>query len=99
MSESFPSGSGAAAGSSPECYRHPGRETYIACQRCGRPICPDCMQVASVGFQCPECVREGRTPAPRTAFGGQAVSRLPVVTVTLIALNVAVFLLVWTTGE
>ena len=21
----------------PTCYRHPGRETYVRCQRCGRP--------------------------------------------------------------
>src|SRR5436305_1009696 len=44
----------------PVCYRHPGRETYVRCTRCDRPICPDCMTEASVGHQCPECVAEGR---------------------------------------
>ena len=56
----------------PTCYRHPGRETYIRCQRCDRPICPDCMRDAAVGFQCPTCVAEGAksTRSGRTAYGG-----------------------------
>lgn len=48
------------ADAAPRCYRHPDRETYISCQRCGRPICTQCQTQAAVGVQCPECVREGR---------------------------------------
>lgn len=53
------------------CYRHPDRETGISCQRCSRPICGECMNAASVGFQCPKCVSSGRSSsrAPRTRFG------------------------------
>jgi membrane associated rhomboid family serine protease len=79
----------------PVCYRHPGRETYVRCTRCDRPICPDCMRSASVGHQCPECVAEGRRsvrPA-RTAFGGSAAGREGYVTKTLIAINVLVALI------
>ncbi|MET7807073.1 rhomboid family intramembrane serine protease [Micromonospora chersina] len=79
----------------PVCYRHPDRETYVRCTRCDRPICPECMRDASVGHQCPECVSEGRRsvrPA-RTAFGGGAAGRQGYVTKTLIALNVLVMIL------
>ncbi|MEV4627690.1 rhomboid family intramembrane serine protease [Micromonospora sp. NPDC049523] len=87
MSESPPT--------TPVCYRHPGRETWVRCTRCDRPICPDCMREASVGHQCPECVAEGRRsqrPA-RTAFGGGAAGRAGYVTKTLIGLNVLLMLI------
>lgn len=40
------------------CYRHPSRESWTLCQRCGRTICGQCQIQAPVGVQCPECVRE-----------------------------------------
>jgi membrane associated rhomboid family serine protease len=71
------------------CYRHPSRETGVACSSCGRPICPDCMTPTPVGMRCPECARD-RTKV-RTARhlrrGGD-----PVATYILIAINVAAFL-------
>jgi membrane associated rhomboid family serine protease len=42
------------------CYRHPREQTRVHCTRCGRPICPECMIPAPVGFQCPECVDQAR---------------------------------------
>ena len=83
----------------PRCYRHSDRETHIRCQRCGRPICPDCMRQAAVGFQCPDCVREGAKSVrqPRTAYGGRPVGDA-LVTRVLIVVNLAVFVLLAATG-
>ena len=84
----------------PTCYRHAERETYIRCQRCERPICPDCMRSAAVGFQCPDCVAEGTrtTRQARTAYGGTRPARPGVVTQVLIAANVSLFVLVLAAG-
>ncbi len=84
----------------PVCYRHPAKETYVRCTRCDRPICPDCMNAASVGHQCPECVAEGRRTqrSARTAFGGSVAGRAGVVTRVLIGINVAVMLISIATG-
>ncbi|WP_212994472.1 rhomboid family intramembrane serine protease [Actinoplanes auranticolor] len=78
----------------PVCYRHPSKETYVRCTRCERPICPDCMNEASVGHQCPECVAQGRrTQRPvRTAFGGSVAGRAGTATKALIGINVVVML-------
>ncbi|MFE1287786.1 rhomboid family intramembrane serine protease [Streptomyces sp. NPDC058751] len=87
------------ARSLPGCYRHPDRETGVRCTRCERPICPECMVSASVGFQCPDCVRGGsgtghaRTAnQPRTLAGGTVASDPRLVTKVLIGLNLAFYL-------
>ena len=84
----------------PVCYRHPGRETYVRCVRCERPICPDCMRSASVGFQCVECVKQGAATIrqPKAAYGGKARPN-PEVTYALLGLNVFFFLLTIGTGS
>jgi membrane associated rhomboid family serine protease len=77
------------------CYRHPLRETGVRCIRCDRPICPDCMRPASVGFQCPDDVRIGSLEqrAPRTIAGAQVRDRQPYATWSFIAANVVVYLI------
>jgi membrane associated rhomboid family serine protease len=87
-------------GSVPVCYRHPERESYIRCQRCGRFICPDCQRQAAVGFQCVECVREAARTMPtiRTRFGGVVRGGGAVVTKVILGLNVAVFALTFLLG-
>ena len=85
-------GEAAAGGSEPAtCYRHPEREAHIRCVRCNRRICPDCMVDASVGFQCPECVREGNKGVrrARTVFGGRVTADPGYVSKVLIGINAA----------
>ena len=90
----------------PVCYRHPDRETGIRCTRCERPICPECMVNASVGFQCPECVRTGsgtgHAPAasrPRTLAGGTVTADPRLLTKVLIGVNLAAFLAQQSVGD
>ncbi|MFE3591900.1 rhomboid family intramembrane serine protease [Streptomyces niveus] len=90
-----------AVDATPHCYRHPDRETGIRCTRCERPICTDCMISASVGFQCPNCVREGSgngmsptAARPRTIAGGTIASDPRLITKILLGLNLAVFVAV-----
>ncbi|WP_238438928.1 rhomboid family intramembrane serine protease, partial [Frankia nepalensis] len=88
-----PSPPGGQPGQQPRCYRHTDREAFVSCQRCGRPICPDCMRPASVGFHCPEEGGAPRRPA-RTALGGRAENASSgLVTKILIALCLVAFVL------
>jgi membrane associated rhomboid family serine protease len=79
------------------CYRHPDRETGLACSECGRPICYECVTHAPVGLRCPEHsgkaqgVQKVVRPAQR-AVTGVGARRANAVTLTLIGINVAVYL-------
>jgi membrane associated rhomboid family serine protease len=79
------------------CYRHPDRQSFVLCQRCGRTICPQCQTQAAVGVHCPECVKEARGSQPRATSGLARVLRpgntTPIVTWSIIALCVIVWLL------
>jgi len=90
----------------PVCYRHPDRETGIRCTRCERPICPECMVSASVGFQCPDCVRNGSgtghaptAAQPRTIAGGTVAADPRLVTKILVGICVAVYLVQLAKGD
>ncbi len=67
------------------CYRHPGRETGVSCQRCGRYICPECQLPNAVGYLCPE---DGRVPVA-TKLKNDA---RPLLTISIIVLNVFLYL-------
>lgn len=78
----------------PVCPRHRDRVAYVRCQRCDRPVCAECQHQAAVGVQCVDCVKSGRGPRLRNAFGAalRPDSRA-VVTYTLIGINVIMYIL------
>ncbi len=94
----------APASSDNYCYRHPGRQSYVLCQRCARTVCPECQVQAAVGVHCVECAARDRQQAPRVKRGRPAIlqnltgSGAPVVTYAIIAVCVVVFLLQFIPG-
>ncbi|PKQ27214.1 MAG: rhomboid family intramembrane serine protease [Actinobacteria bacterium HGW-Actinobacteria-4] len=85
---------GAGSTAAPTCPRHPSTVAYVRCQRCERPTCPACQRPAAVGILCVDCVNEARKQQRplKSRLGFTAAAGPPYVTYTLIALNVAVFL-------
>lgn len=78
----------------PVCPRHPDRTSYVSCQRCGRPACPECQRPAAVGIQCVDCVREQAKTVrqPTSRFGAPARGGRPIVTMVLIGICVLVYI-------
>jgi membrane associated rhomboid family serine protease len=73
------------------CYRHPDRLTGRRCTRCGKPACPDCLTQAAVGSQCRECLKTG-APSRQQQARMWSAGQLRLVTSTLIAINLFIFL-------
>jgi len=44
------------------CANHPDRETLLRCNKCGKPICPECAIRHPVGLRCRECAQLRRIP-------------------------------------
>ena len=80
------------------CYRHPDRETGLSCSECDRPICYECMTPAPVGLRCPEHsgkpqgIHKVTSVAERVVTGDGSRNAF-LVTMTLIGLNVTIYLL------
>jgi membrane associated rhomboid family serine protease len=89
------------------CYRHPNRETFVKCQRCGRAICGQCQTLAPVGVHCPECVREARgSTVPSVRPIGRRFARVmspssgrPIVTFSIIGVCLVIYGIQFFTGD
>ncbi len=44
------------------CANHPDTETYLRCNRCGKPICVRCVIQTPVGGRCRECAALKKPP-------------------------------------
>jgi membrane associated rhomboid family serine protease len=83
------------------CYRHPDRETGLACSECDRPICADCATFAAVGIRCPDHAgaRGGtkplqiKPPKVHRAQGMSLATGSAPITKALVAINLAVYLI------
>jgi membrane associated rhomboid family serine protease len=85
------------------CYRHPDRQSFVLCQRCGRTVCPECQTQAPVGVICPECLRDqqkAQSPAQQKAerrwSRPRAVTRTdsrPIATYAIIGITTFAYLL------
>lgn len=88
------------AGYPAACAYHPDRPAGVRCQRCGNPICGDCMVEAPVGHQCRRCLAQGMamTRQAEGPYGGRRSTNPALTSIVLIALNVAVWLGIFLTG-
>ena len=82
----------------PVCPRHPDRVSYVRCQRCNRPTCPQCQVAAPVGVLCVDCVREAEKSAGGARARAAARSGRGTVTMAIIAMNVAFYVYGGATG-
>lgn len=48
------------------CSYHPNVMTGLRCNRCGKPICPQCAVRTPVGMRCPDCAGVRGLPTYRT---------------------------------
>lgn len=91
MSEPTP---GAAEQAPPVCPRHPDRVSYVRCQRCERPTCPQCQVPAPVGVLCVDCARAADQAAKssRNSLGFKRGDAKPYLTYGLIAANILFYI-------
>jgi len=75
------------------CYRHSDRVAGRRCTRCGKAACDSCLTQATVGSHCADCVKAAR-PDVRTKARFWSARQPVLVTMSLIAINIAVFVLV-----
>ena len=60
----------------PVCPRHPEQVTYVRCQRCDRPACPQCQVPSAVGVHCVDCARRNASSrrGVSSLLGGRAIT-------------------------
>lgn len=75
------------------CANHPETETYLRCNKCGKPICLKCAVLTEVGYRCKECIREQQNIFYNALETDNVVAFLVAAVVTMVAWPVVAFLL------
>lgn len=90
---SFPPQMQPPPGAPAACAYHPGRPAGVRCQRCGNPICGECMVEAPVGHHCRRCLAQGMamTRQAEGPYGGRRSTNPALTSLVLIGINVAVW--------
>ena len=94
VSSSSPNESAAAtAANAPMfCANHPDTETYLRCNKCGKPICLKCAVLTEVGYRCKECIREQQNIFYNAMTGDNWIAFAVAGVITLIAWPIVAFL-------
>jgi len=75
------------------CANHPSVETTLRCNRCEKPICPECAVLTPTGYRCKECVKSQLkifdTAEPRDYIAGFVVALLLSFLASLIFLGIS----------
>lgn len=88
------------AGHPAACAYHPGRPAGVRCQRCGNPICGECMVEAPVGHQCRRCLAQGMamTRQAEGPYGGRRSANPALTSLVLIGINALVWVAIMVSG-
>lgn len=81
------------AGEVLHCANHPDTETYLRCNKCGKPICLKCAVLTEVGYRCKECIREQQNVFYNAMTTDNWVAFAVAAAVTLVAWPLASFFL------
>jgi hypothetical protein len=75
------------------CANHPETETYLRCNKCGKPICLKCAVLTEVGYRCKECIREQQNVFYNAMTSDNWIAFAVAAGITLVAWPLVSFLL------
>ncbi|HRW47667.1 MAG: hypothetical protein M9936_27915 [Caldilinea sp.] len=75
------------------CANHPETETYLRCNKCGKPICLKCAELTEVGYRCKECIREQQNVFYNALTADNWIAFAVAAGITLVAWPIVAFLL------
>ncbi len=75
------------------CANHPETETYLRCNKCGKPICLKCAELTEVGYRCKECIREQQNVFYNALTADNWIAFAVAAAITLVAWPIVAYLL------